>query len=316
MCNLLSVACSSKLDRNTMLLHRQSLLLICLVTSLGPCLSKTKVNIGLLAPFTGSWDRAPRFASAISIAVDYINNNTTLLQNHTLGFLFHDTVCSESGAVGASVNLLRQNVSVFIGPACSKSCVHAGFVAAAYNIPMVSYGCSTTTLSNTELYPNFFRTKPFARGSKKSTSLALASIMDNFGWKHGCLAEDIDSVFTPLAKEIATLFAKRSIKIGRIERFYQDNYNAMEVMRKLRPFCRSKLLSSSIFIRVGARGGQGGCSPPLDKNFKLIGERLKENCALMLRKIPYILFYSPLSGNLAPRRANPVQIYLHEVHYQ
>ena len=239
-----------------MALHHHYLVLACLVTSFYPSLSKTKVTVGLLAPFTGSWDRAPRFASAVSIAVDYINNNTTLLPYQALDFLFHDTVCSESGGVAAAVNLMRQNVSVFVGPACSKSCVHSGFVASAYNIPMVSYGCSTTTLSNTGLYPNFFRTKPFARGSKGSTSLALAALMDHFKWKHACLAEDIDSVFTPLTKEIASLFARRNITIDRIERFYADNYNGQDVMNKLKPFCRSKSLCAivyTIFSKIGDR---------------------------------------------------------------
>lgn len=209
--------------------------------------SKAKITVGLLAPFTGSWDRAPRFASAVAIAVDYINKNTTLLQSHDLDYFVHDTACSESGGVAAAVNLMQRNVSVFIGPACSKSCQNAGFVAAAYNIPMVSYGCSTTTLSNTKLYPNLFRTKPFARGSKRSTSLAIASIMDDFNWKYCCFAEDIDSVFTPLAEEIASVFTKRSIKIGRIERFYQENYDAMDVMRKLRPFCRGRFFDIYYF---------------------------------------------------------------------
>ena len=224
-----------------MSVQHQYLVLACLVTSFYPSTSKTKITVGLLAPFTGSWDRAPRFASAVSIAVDYVNQNTTLLPENTLDFLFHDTVCSESGGVAATVNLMRQNVNVFIGPACSRSCIHSGIVAASYNIPMVSYGCSTTTLSNTRLYPNFFRTKPFARGSKESTSLALAALMDSFSWKHGCLAEDIDSVFTPLTKEIASVFAKRNISIDRIERFYEENYNEIDVMSKLKQFCRSKL---------------------------------------------------------------------------
>lgn len=216
-------------------------------TSLLLCLStnhaKTNVTVGLLAPFTGSWDRAPRFASAVAIAVDFVNKNTTLLPAYNLAYKFHDTVCSESGGVAAAVNLMRENVSAFIGPACSKSCEHAGFVAAAYNIPMVSYGCSTTTLSNTKLYPNFFRTKPFARGSKSSTSLALASIMRSFNWNYVCLAEDIDSVFTPLAQEIASVFTDMKIAIGHIERFYQENYSPLDVMQKLRPVCRGMALT-------------------------------------------------------------------------
>lgn len=202
--------------------------------------NKTKITVGLLAPFTGSWPKAPQFASAVGIAVDFINNNSSLLPDYHFDFKYHDTICSEAGGVGGAVNLLRSKVNAFIGPACSKSCVHAGFVASSSKIPMISYGCSTTSLSDPKLYPNFFRTKPFARGSKIATPQALAKIMENFKWKHGCFAEDIDSVFTPLARETASVFAKKNIVIGKIERFYASNYDWHAVMKSLKPHCRSK----------------------------------------------------------------------------
>ena len=212
------------------------------VLTYGSIGNKTKITVGLLAPFTGSWDRAPRFASAVGIAVDFINYNTSLLPHYHLQFVHRDTVCSEAGGVGAAVNLLQKQVNIYIGPACSKSCVHAGFVAAAKKIPMISYGCSTTTLSNPKLYPNFFRTKPFARGSKISTPQAVGVIMDNFKWKHGCLAEDIDPVFTPLARETMAVFAKKNITIGKIERFYPNTYDELQLMNKLKPVCRSRYI--------------------------------------------------------------------------
>ncbi len=203
-------------------------------------LPKTNVTIGLLAPFTGSWNRAPRFASAVSIAIDYVNMNTSILPGFHLQYKWQDSMCSESGGVGGAVTLLRYNIDVFIGPACSKACVHGGFVASSQNIPMISYGCSTTELSNSKLYPNFFRTKPFARGSKTTTPKALGFIMDNFKWKHACIAEDIDTVFTPLVHETALVFSKKNITVGKIERFYPDSYDPMIIMSKLKPVCRGK----------------------------------------------------------------------------
>ncbi len=97
--------------------------------------SKTNITVGLLAPFTGSWDRAPRFASAVSIAIDYINLNTSILPGYQLQYKWHDSGCSQSGGVGGAITLLREHVNVFIGPACSRSCVHGGYVAASQKSP-------------------------------------------------------------------------------------------------------------------------------------------------------------------------------------
>ena len=58
--------------------------------------------------------------------------------------------------------------------------------------------------------------------------------------------------------------------------------------------------------RGGARGVSGsppsGCvsPPPSGKNLTPVGELFMKNFALILRKVPFILLYSPLSGNLAP----------------
>ena len=49
----------------------------------------------------------------------------------------------------------------------------------------------------------------------------------------------------------------------------------------------------------------GVSAPSSGKNFTPVGEFLTQNCVLILTKIPSILLYSPLSENLAPRRANP-----------
>ena len=221
---------------------------ILILTTLCACLvdavsAKTNVTIGLLAPFTGSWPLAHRFASAVSIAIDHINNNATFLPGFHFIYKWQDTVCSEAGGVGSAVALLRSHVDVFIGPACSKSCVHGAFVAAFHKIPMISYGCSSTELSDPKLYPNFFRTKPFARGSKIATPQALGVIMDKFKWNHACIAEDIDTVFTPLVHQTASVFSKKNITVGRIERFYPETYDPLYVMGKLKPLCRSKARS-------------------------------------------------------------------------
>ena len=62
----------------------------------------------------------------------------------------------------------------------------------------------------------------------------------------------------------------------------------------------------------GGQGGTGGAvassgnvSPKSWNNFVSVGEFSTENCVLTHRKLPYILLFSPLSENPAPRLANP-----------
>ena len=72
--------------------------------------------------------------------------------------------CSELLSIGGAAKLLNTDkASAIIGPVCSEGCIPAGLVANYENSPIISYGCSSSSLSDPEKYPTFARTKPYAR---------------------------------------------------------------------------------------------------------------------------------------------------------
>ncbi|XP_074647349.1 speract receptor-like [Tubulanus polymorphus] len=102
--------------------------------------------------------KGKRISGAISYAVDVINDSSDILPNHTLEFVIGQTHGQELYSIKATIELMKRNISAYIGP--QKTCIHEGKIAAAYNIPMVSYLCMAHEASNKIEYPTFARTKP------------------------------------------------------------------------------------------------------------------------------------------------------------
>jgi len=101
-------------------------------------------RLGLLIPYSNvkklfgnSYYAGNRYASAISLAVRDINNQTNLLPNDTISFEWRDTNCDEFTTLRHQLQMLEGNITAFIGPACQ--CKMAAKNAAAFNKTMISY---------------------------------------------------------------------------------------------------------------------------------------------------------------------------------
>ena len=70
-----------------------------------------------------------------------------------------------------------QDLDGVIGPGCSTVCIRTGLLVAAWNLPAVSYSCTSGTLSEKETYPTFTRTvQPLANFAP-----VLNGFLDTFG---------------------------------------------------------------------------------------------------------------------------------------
>lgn len=76
-------------------------------------------------------------SGALTLALEEINNDTSILPNQTLDFIIAETYGIELESIKQTVDLINQNISVYIGP--QETCIHEAKVAAAFNIPMISY---------------------------------------------------------------------------------------------------------------------------------------------------------------------------------
>ena len=76
-------------------------------------------------------------SGAITLAVDEINADPNILPNHTLEILIAETMGQETESIRLAAILPSFNISAYIGP--QETCVHEGRIAAAFNLPMISY---------------------------------------------------------------------------------------------------------------------------------------------------------------------------------
>ncbi|NWW08313.1 TS1R3 protein, partial [Oreocharis arfaki] len=135
------------------------------------------------------------WALAMRFAIDQINNSSSLLPGITLGYDMYDTCFEALVALQPSLLFLTRNgttgigvlcnyteyqprVTAVIGPHKSDLCLVTAKLFSSFLIPQVSYGASSETLSNTELYPSFYRTVP----SDKNLVEAVVLLLNQFGW--------------------------------------------------------------------------------------------------------------------------------------
>ena len=76
-------------------------------------------------------------SGAITYAVQRVNDNPNLLPNTTLRFVIAETHGYEIESLQKTALLIHQNISAIIGP--QETCTHEARLAAAFNVPMISY---------------------------------------------------------------------------------------------------------------------------------------------------------------------------------
>ena len=105
---------------------------------------KREYKLGLLIPYStvlphldNNYNRGMLYASAMTIAVERLNSNPTLLADYNVTFVWKDTKCNELIAVREQFNQINTSVKAFIGPGCY--CKTAARNAAAFNMSIISY---------------------------------------------------------------------------------------------------------------------------------------------------------------------------------
>lgn len=107
---------------------------------------KTKSEIFTIGYLTGAQRRPGdleysrpglMISGAISVALEEVNKGPLAERGHSLDFVIAETYGEEITSVQKTADLWTKNVSVYIGP--QETCEHEAFMAAAFNVPMISY---------------------------------------------------------------------------------------------------------------------------------------------------------------------------------
>lgn len=189
------------------------LLLLCLYQS-APC----HAEVFTLGYLTGSQRRPGNLdyqrpgitiSGAISLAVEQVNAGRLRSLGHSLQFVVAETFGDEVASIRQTAALWTQQVAAYIGP--QETCVHEGRMAAAFNLPMISYYCTHRDPSNKLDFPTFARTRPpDTQISKSVVALLLA-----FNWTQVSFLylDDASSQYQPVAETILNTLSGAGVTV-------------------------------------------------------------------------------------------------------
>lgn len=190
-----------------------------------------KLRIGALIPWNGSWPAGPRLASAIIVAIEKVRD-LNLLPGYNLTYIWKDSFCQIGPSLRAlsDLRVLKPSIDVFIGPACSMGCTSCGFLAAHWDLPMISYGCIDEDLSDKSSYPTFVRTVgPFSQ----SGNLFLL-LMKQYGWNRIAILTSTEPVWSQLASLTKRkIESKPEYKVSYFESFSPDIASDVQYQRMI-----------------------------------------------------------------------------------
>ncbi len=134
------------------------------------CQSKVFV-LDIMFPWKGFWGVGSHSAGAATVALDNVKSDRMTFPaihngNHSFNLTWHDTECSRRLGLPLLVEGYLRQVDAFIGPICSIICEPGGHLVTKWNIPMVSFGSTSSLMSDNKLYPTFARSSaPIAMGA-------------------------------------------------------------------------------------------------------------------------------------------------------
>ncbi|RZF40474.1 hypothetical protein LSTR_LSTR000353 [Laodelphax striatellus] len=159
-------------------------------------------------------------SGAISLAVDEVNQGLLAASPYQLSFVVAETYGEEEISIRQTASLWIQNVSALIGP--QETCVHEGRMAAAFNLPMISYYCTDYETSDKKNFPTFARTKPPSTQISKS----VASLLLEHNWTQVTFLylRSVQDDFDKVAATIQSVLETAGVKINMV-RWWNEPYH-------------------------------------------------------------------------------------------
>ncbi|XP_059218039.1 receptor-type guanylate cyclase Gyc76C isoform X1 [Stomoxys calcitrans] len=182
---------------------------------------RTVINVGYLTALTGELKDKQGLAisGALTMALEEINNDTSLLPNVQLALRWNDTKGDTVLATKAITEMICDGIAMIFGP--EGHCYVEAIVTQSRNIPMISYKCPENKASS---IPTFARTEPPDNQVIKS----VISLLRYYGWKKFSILHD--EGWTMVAELLKAEAIKKNMTINHKESFIDNMAKCCEEM--------------------------------------------------------------------------------------
>ena len=210
-----------------------------LVLLINLCHSKV-FHLGVLFPWDGFLPIGSKGGGggAVSLAIHEINTKKVLFPymrsgNHSIRFSWADTQCDAKIGLPLIADMYyagfsSQPVEAFVGPGCSVICEPGGLLVAKWGIPMVSYGSTSSKMSDKSLYPTFAR----AQAPNSRCAPFFVKIMQRFGYDRIAIFFSTENIWSLTATALRENFLATGIIITQYFTF-QRGTAGNEVVRNV-----------------------------------------------------------------------------------
>ncbi|XP_015598426.1 receptor-type guanylate cyclase Gyc76C isoform X2 [Cephus cinctus] len=171
----------------------------------GPPRKSQNLTIGYLTAIKGGLKDRQGLAisGALSMALDEINSDPSILPNVRLVMRWSDTRGETVEATRAMIDMICDGVAAFFGP--EGSCYVEAIVAQSRNIPMISYKCSDYKASKVS---TFARTEPPDTQVTKS----VIALLLHYGWNKFTIITE--SAWSTIARSLEDQAGKHNLTVN------------------------------------------------------------------------------------------------------
>ncbi|XP_014300035.1 guanylate cyclase 32E [Microplitis demolitor] len=191
-----------------------------------------------------------RISGAITLAVEEVNAGELGKRGHKLEFLVAETYGEEETSILMTAELWKKNISAYIGP--QETCIHEGRMAAAFNLPMISYFCTHQETSNKIEFPTFARTRP----PDTQISKSVVSVLLAFNWTKVTFMYMNSSLFefnnkmSSVAMTILNSFESSGISVNYL-RCWKEPYHVTHMNNPFHELVASTYRETRIYVILG-----------------------------------------------------------------
>ncbi|CAD6195344.1 unnamed protein product [Caenorhabditis auriculariae] len=162
-------------------------------------------------------------SGALVVAVEEINNDTTLLPNHTLKYIFGNTCGNDTKSTKLFMNHWQAGARVFIGP--EKNCKTEAAMASAQNLPIISYRCNDQEVSREDYhYKTFARTVPPSGEIFK----AFLSLCYKYNWRKFSVVYEIKKGHNEMFETLKRVIERENLYLNDETKFEIMNASLVE----------------------------------------------------------------------------------------
>ncbi|KAH8377100.1 hypothetical protein KR093_003438, partial [Drosophila rubida] len=207
--------------------------------------SKDTINIGFLAEYS----QMRVTLGGLPLAVEDVNKNANLLPGKTLTFTPFDIGNKMSAyrvrPLRFMTEMKEKRVKAFIGP--DESCTTEALLASAWNIPMLSFKCSDSIVSNKSTFHTFART--LAPASKVSKS--VISLLNAYDWKKFAIVVGSKPIWgSDVASAIQELAESRNFTITHFKHI-SDYIPIKKTLSQIENIIEETYATTRIYVFIG-----------------------------------------------------------------